>query len=145
MRERIFVITVLFAVLAACQPKAIHKDDITLGLTKIISTSINDSVTFCISDLFESDCDSIMFISPYTHLDRLSKRTDIDFTVLINTGIEIRDDIHLLAILSKGRLVDYYLIYHLRVRVGELEPLSFHSSDKPLLLINIDEYLLLTY
>ncbi|MDA3813882.1 MAG: hypothetical protein PF570_06465 [Candidatus Cloacimonetes bacterium] len=59
---------------------------------------------------------------------------DIDFMKLSNTGIEIRDDACVLALIQDGILADYYLLSFQQIKLIGLQDIKLYDIEKPLYL-----------
>lgn len=137
--SRFLAVVQIIIVLLSCQGCTNHKIDTDIDFNRVLTASTSDSTGFSFSELLDPDCEMFTIILPYTYLDRLSDSTSIDFTKLSNTGIEIRDDICVLALIKNNAVFDHYLLYFQRVKLSGFDDLALYDIEKPLVLRRQDD------
>mgnify|MGYP006297256533 CR=1 FL=1 len=131
---RYFILLQIVIVLAACQSCTSYKTSNDIDFESILTESTSDSVEFSLSELLSPAGQKFMIIPPYTYLDRLSDSMGIDFMKLSGTGIEMRDDACVLALIQDGILVDYYLLSFQQIKLIGFQDIIQYDIKKPLYL-----------
>lgn len=135
---RFYAVIQFVIILSACQSCTSYKTDTDIDFESVLTESVFDTIEFCFSELIGPSSEAFMIIPPYTYLDRLSDSVGIDFMKLANTGIEIRDDASVLALLENGILSDFYLLNYQRVTLSGLEDIIKYDIKTPLILRRSD-------
>lgn len=107
---------------------SIHEDqqleEKLVDLAKL-SISSGKVIKFRMDTISAIDWDSLMIIPPYSYLDRLSNKYDIDFNSLKKTGIQNSDQFCLIIFISNKRIKYYLKIEKRMLDLSGVENLKF--------------------
>jgi len=101
----------------------------------MVANSNVDTIYFKFSDFIDSNYDKFLILPPYTIIDRVEKKLEIDLENVKKTGIEERDDICVLCMFKKNILKEYKILSRYPIDWSSVNAYKFIEKDDELSIV----------